>query len=168
MPFSFRPETPADRDAIRQVNQDAFGGDEEARLVDALREGGYVRLSLAAEAEGRIVGHIVFSELAILTDDGAVAALALAPMAVLPELQRRGIGSELVRRGLDACGQQGHRIVIVLGHPEFYPRFGFSSDLARPLQAPYSGPAWMALELTPGALEGIAGRVVYPPPFQNL
>src|SRR5690606_22745960 len=104
----------------------------------------------------------LFSDLPIITTSGTVPALALAPMAVLPEFQRQGIGSELVRRGLDVCREQGHRIVIVLGHPDFYPRFGFSSDLAQPLLSPFSGEAWMALELVPGALEGVAGRVEYP------
>lgn len=163
--LSICPESPADVEAIRQVNRLAFGQDEEARLVDALRDGGFVQVSLVAEREGQVVGHILFSDLPIITDSGTVAALALAPMAVLPDFQRKGIGSELVRRGLDACGKQGHRIVIVLGHPEFYRRFGFSSDLARPLQSPFSGASWMARELAPGALDGVAGHVEYPPPF---
>lgn len=168
MRTTIRPESPADLDAIRQVNCLAFGQDDETRLVDALRDGGFVRVSLVAEQDGQIVGHILFSDLPIITTSGTVPALALAPMAVLPEFQRQGIGSELVRRGLDVCREQGHRIVIVLGHPDFYPRFGFSSDLAQPLLSPFSGEAWMALELVPGALEGVAGRVEYPPPFGVL
>ena len=101
---------------------------------------------------------------------GVLPALALAPMAVLPEWQRQGIGSMLVRAGLDLCREAGHEIVIVLGHPEFYPRFGFSADLARPLTSPYSsaGDAWMALELVPGALRRVAGEVRYPLPFSTL
>lgn len=165
MSLSIRPESPTDHEAIRQVNRLAFGKDEEARLVDALRDGGYVQVSLVAERDEQIVGHVLFSDLPIITDSGTVPALALAPMAVVPKFQRQGIGSQLVRCGLDACRVQGHRIVIVLGHPEFYPRFGFSSDLARPLQSPFSGEAWMATELVPGALDGVAGRVEYPPPF---
>jgi putative acetyltransferase len=163
-----RPEREADLPAIRTVNNEAFGGNSEARLVDALRSGGYARQSLVAEHEGSVIGHILFSALEIQTKDGIVPALALAPMAVLPGWQRQGIGSQLIRAGLDACRQQGHRIVIVLGHPEFYARFGFSTDLARPLLSPYAGPAWMALELQPGALKGVAGQVVYPPPFAAL
>lgn len=168
MPLSSRPESPTDHEAIRQVNRLAFGQDEEARLVDALRDGGYVQVSLVAERDEQIVGHVLFSDLPIITDSGTVPALALAPMAVVPKFQRQGIGSELVRRGLNVCREQGHRIVIVLGHPEFYPRFGFSSDLARPLQSPFSGEAWMATELVPRALDGVAGRVEYPPPFGVL
>lgn len=166
--LTLRPETTADIDAIREVNRQAFGQEDEARLVDALREGGHVRLSLIAEREGKVVGHILFSELAIVTDRERLPAVGLAPMAVLPGFQRQGIGSELVRRGLELCRAQGQRIVIVLGHLEFYPRFGFAAELARPLQSAFSdeaGEAWMALELVPGALHGIRGRVEYPPPF---
>lgn len=86
-------------------------------------------------------------------------------MAVVPEYQRQGIGSELVRRGLDVCRDQGHRIVVVLGWPHFYPRFGFSAELTRALESPFSGESFMAIELVPGSLDGVIGRVEYPPPF---
>jgi putative acetyltransferase len=166
MSVTIRPETAADLDAIRHVNRLAFGQDDEARLVDTLREGGYVRVSLVAEQAGRIVGHILFSDLPIITGAGTVPALALAPMAVLPERQRQGIGSALVRNGLDDCRRQGHRIVVVVGNTHFYPRFGFSSKLASALASPFGGgDSWMAVELVPGALNGVAGRVQYPPPF---
>ena len=151
MSIIIRPESTADQDAIRHVNRLAFGQDEEARLVDALRDGGYVRVSLVAEQTGQVVGHILFSDLPIITEAGTVAALALAPMAVLPELQRQGIGSALVQKGLEACRQQGHRIVVVLGHAHFYPRFGFSPKLAAHLESPFSGSdSFMAVELVPG------------------
>ena len=164
-----RPETIADPEAIRNVNCLAFGQDAEARLVDALRDGGYVRLSLVAEKDGEVVGHILFSDLPIITKAGTVPALALAPMSVLPAFQRQGIGSALVRRGLEICREHGHRIVIVLGHPDYYPRFGFSVRLAGPLSSPFGGgESWMALELVPGALAGVVGNVQYPPPFNEL
>jgi len=164
-----RPETPADHEAIRHVNRLAFGQAAEACLVDALRDGGYVEASLVAEKGGQVVGHILFTDLPILTDAATVSALALAPLAVSPAFQRRGIGSALVRRGHEMCRGQGHRIVIVLGHPDFYPRFGFSQELAANLESPYSGkPAFMALELVPGALAGVAGQVKYPPPFNVM
>ena len=119
--------------------------------------------------DGQIVGHILFSRVAIVTRDGTLDALSLAPMAVLPSDQRRGIGSRLVEAGLKASRERGHRIVVVLGHPEFYPRFGFSAEVARPLESPFGGgEAWMALELVPGALEGVEGRVEYSPPFRFL
>jgi putative acetyltransferase len=161
-----RPETAADQDAIRHVNRLAFGQHDEARLVDALRGGGYVQVSLVAEQAGQVIGHILFSDLPIITEAGKVPALALAPMAVLPAFQNQGIGSALVRSGLDECRQQRHKIVVVVGHPQFYPRFGFSPKLAAHLEAPFSGKdSFMALELVPGALDGLIGRVQYPLPF---
>ena len=115
MSLVIHPETAADHESIRHVNRLAFGQGEEARLVDALREGGFVRVSLVAERAGQVVGHILFSDLPIITRAGTVPALALAPMGVLPEFQKQGIGSALVNRGLEACRQQGHQ-VVVLGH----------------------------------------------------
>lgn len=161
-----RLETTADRDSIRQVNSLAFDQDDEARIVDELREGGYFQVSLVAEQDSRIVGHILFSDLPIVTETGTVPSLALAPMAVLPECQRLGIGSALIRRGLELCRERGHRIVVVLGHPRFYPRFGFSTTMTAHLDSPFNGKeSFMALELSPCALDGVKGRVVYPPPF---
>lgn len=166
--MNVRPETPVDHAAIAEVNRLAFGQDAEAKLVDALHHGGYVRHSLVAEDGGEIVGHVLFSRLPIITATGVVEALALAPMAVIPSCQRQGIGTKLVEDGLWACREAGHKIVVVLGHPAFYPRFGFSAKLALPLTSPFGGgEAWMALELTPGALAGVSGRVEYPPPFSS-
>ncbi len=163
--MEIRPEKPEDIDAIREVNRQAFGQEDEGQLVDALRREGYARVSLVADEAGQLVGHILFSELPISTDAGTTRALALAPMAVVPARQRKGIGSQLIQAGLAACRKDGHRIVVVVGHPAYYPRFGFSAHLAEPLQAPFSGPAFMALELVPAALAGIGGEVRYPPPF---
>ncbi len=166
---TFRPETAADDAAIRRVVEAAFGQPLEADLVDALRDEGYVRLSMVAEIDGQVVGHILLSALSIVTDNapanGNVAALALAPMAVAPTWQRQGIGSQLIQHALEACRAAGHGIVVVLGHPEYNPRFGFSPALAEPLESPYAGPAFMALELDPGALAGVRGRVEYAEPF---
>jgi putative acetyltransferase len=169
MTVAIRPETGQDQKAIWSVNRAAFEGDAEANLVDALRDGGFVEVSLVAEVDREIVGHILFSRVAITTNFGTVDVLSLAPMVVLPSYQRQGIGSRLVEAGVEACREAGHRIVVVLGHPEFYPRFGFSSALAEPLQSPFGGgEAWMALELVPGSLEGVEGRVEYSPPFTAL
>jgi putative acetyltransferase len=164
-PF-IRPECPADHEAIRRIHRLAFGQDDEAVLVDALRAGGHARLSLVADVDGDVVGHILFSDLPIHTDRGIVPALALAPMAVRPDHQKRGIGSALIRAGLAECRANGHRIVVVLGHAEYYPRFGFSAKLAESLKSPFTGKeSWMALELVPGALNDVAGEVEYAPPF---
>ena len=163
---AIKSEADRDQQSIWAVNQTAFDGDDEANLVDALRDGGFVMVSLVAELDEEIVGHILFSRISVLTETGTVDAVSLAPMAVLPDYQRQGIGSKLVKAGLQTCRQQGHMIVVVLGHPEFYPRFGFSADLARPLESPFGGgEAWMAMDLVPGALTGAAGSVKYPPPF---
>jgi putative acetyltransferase len=160
-----RGEREQDREAIYRVHSLAFGQEEEARLVNALRDEGHARIGIVAEMAGEVVGHILFSRLPIVTADGVVESLALAPLAVLPEHQRHGIGSELVRQGLAACRSRGHRIVVVLGHTGFYPRFGFSSRLAESLANPFGRESFMAAELVPGALAGVVGRVEYPRPF---
>jgi putative acetyltransferase len=167
-PSVIRPEAVEDWHAIRSVHRQAFDREDEGRLVDLLRDGGYARLSLVAERAGEIVGHVLFSELSIISSGGPVSALALAPLAVTPNHQRRGVGSQLVREGLIRCGQSGHRIVIVLGHAGYYPRFGFSAQLAARLRSPYAGPNFMAVELDSGALDGVIGDVQYPPPFHML
>ena len=163
-----REEAPQDREAIRLTNRLAFAGEDEAALVDRLRDSGAAALSLVAVLDGSVVGHILFSNLVIETALGAVGALSLAPMAVKPELQRQGIGSALVLRGLERCREQGHSIVVVLGHPGYYPRFGFSAKLAENLHGPYSGKAWMALELKESPLNGVRGTVRYPEAFAGL
>ena len=134
-----RPETTIDHAAIREVNRLAFGGDAEANLVDALRDSGEIALSLIAELEGEIVGHILYSRLAIVTPSHTLSGLALAPMAVLPSHQRQGIGSQLVRESLDFLRTSSAQAVFVHGHPEFYKRFGFSAHLAKPFDSPFGG-----------------------------
>ncbi len=163
--LSVRSERPEDRSAIRLVNEDAFGQPDEADLVKGLRLNGAVLLSLIAEVEQRIVGHILFTRMWIETSNGSVSAVALAPMAVLPEYQRRGIGQRLVRQGLNLLRCRGERIVIIVRHPDYYPRFGFSSEMTRSLDSPFPPEAFMAVELSPGALDGIRGRVRYPEAF---
>jgi putative acetyltransferase len=165
MDVIIRAERDEDRSAIRLVNEAAFGSPLEADLVDALRADRLVLVSLVAEVADRIVGHILFGRMSIETASGSVPAVALAPMAVLPEYQRRGVGSRLVQSGLDALRALGEQIVIVVGHSAYYPRFGFSSDSARSLESPFPRDAFMALELEPGALDGVYGRVRYPEAF---
>ena len=166
MTLLIRPENTSDRNVIWSINELAFGRQAEARLVDALRDGGFVTVSLAAEAEGKVVGHILFSTVTIRTENGAFEVLSLAPMAVLPEFQRIGIGSALVHAGIEACRKLSDDSIVVFGHPDFYPRFGFSPDMACSLNCPFgSGEAWMALELVPESLNGVSGTVEYPAPF---
>lgn len=169
---TIRQEVVNDRDAVDEVNRLAFGGPDETRLVQALRQSDAFisELSLVAEKDGTIAGHILFSPITIETKTGAVAALSLAPMAVLPELQRQEIGSELVRRGLERCRALGHEIVIVLGHSAYYPRFGFTPARAMGIECPFpaSDESFMAIELVPGALDGVEGTVKYPPEFDEV
>ncbi len=147
------------------MNEAAFARSDEADLIDGLRAEGAVLLSFVAELDGQIAGHILFSRMTVETPQGPLAAVALAPMAVLPDHQRRGIGSRLIRRGLDELRGRGERIVIVLGHQRYYPRFGFSPEKARYLASPFPPDAFMALELVDGALGGVHGTVRYPSAF---
>ncbi len=165
MSVEIRQAAAGDIPNIRDVNRRAFGREVEAWLVDGLRGGGHARLSLVAEEDGRLVGHIMFSEATIRTEETGVGALALGPVGVIPERQGRGIGSALIREALDRCARTGHRIVVLLGHPDYYPRFGFSAERAGNLSSAYSGEAFMALELVPGALSGVAGEFEFAPPF---
>lgn len=165
MALIIRPERPADREAIAELNRAAFGGAEEAELVDRLRDGPKPIISIVATDGADVVGHIMFSPLAVEIDGRRPIVLALAPMAVAPDRQRSGIGSRLVRAGLHAAREAGAEAVFVLGHRAFYPRFGFSAVLAARFKAAYSGPSFMALELVPGALAGSGGTVTYPAAF---
>ena len=165
MRAEIRAEEAGDAPGIRAVNHEAFGREDEARLVDDLREAGHARLSLVADEGGRLVGHLMFSEAVIRTAGGEIGALALGPVGVVPDRQGRGVGSALIREGLDRCARAGHSIVVLLGHPGFYPRFGFSAERAGNLSSAYSGEAFMALELAPGALSEVVGEFEFAPPF---
>ena len=171
-PVTIRPETQNDIRAIRKLNKRAFKGNSDSKLVDALRESDsfIAAFSLVAEKDGQVVGHILFSPVSIKGLNGPAPALALAPMAVLPEFQNQGIGTALVKRGLEECGKAGHKIVVVVGHPEYYPRFGFVKAGEKGLKLPFEAPpeVFMALELAPGALNGAQGEIIYPPAFHEV
>ncbi|MEN6396997.1 MAG: N-acetyltransferase [Methanoregula sp.] len=168
--FFIRSEIPADIPEIFRVNLQAFGQDGEARLVRALRNDGDTipGLSLVAVFENKIIGHILFAPISIDSEDAHVPAVALAPLSVCLEHQCQGVGSSLVEEGLRACRQLGHRIVIVVGHPNYYPRFGFTSAPELGINAPFPcrNEVFMACPLVPGALDGIHGTVRYPPAFE--
>jgi putative acetyltransferase len=165
--MQIREESPEDVAGIRRVNEQAFGGDTEASLVDALRSSDGSILSLVAIDGGEVVGHLLFSPVVVRADEETFEAVGLGPMAVRPELQRRGIGSMLVRDGLDRLRQAGHEVVVVLGHAEYYPRFGFrrASELGIRWEHDAPDACFMVHELRPGSLRGRSGVVSYRPEF---
>ena len=162
---AIRAATAADHDGIAALNRAAFGGKEEVGIIQRLRRDDLIAVELVAVQAGAIIGHILLSALPTTMDGRPVRALALAPMAVLPGQQKKGIGRRLIEAALDEGRRLGFAAVIVLGHPAYYPRFGFSAALASKLASSFSGEAFMALELIPGALAGQAGAVTYPPAF---
>ena len=157
-----RAEEQRDWAAVHAVNVSAFETSEEANLVDALREQARPLVSLVAEDDGAIVGHIMFSPVS-LAGHPSLKIMGLAPMAVAPEHQRKGIGSALVRAGLDQCAQLGFGAVVVLGHPAYYPRFGFLSSTRFGIGCEYDVPeeVFMVVELRDGFLRGASGKVKY-------
>ncbi|MGQ0532793.1 MAG: GNAT family N-acetyltransferase [Caulobacteraceae bacterium] len=159
-----RDATLRDYPAIRSVIRHAFGQDDEANLIEQLRADGDVLCELVAASDIAIQGHILYSPLAIERDGETFQAAALAPVSVLPGFQNKGLGGELIRAGNARCAELGCVAIVVLGHAEYYPRLGFSPETAESLQAPFSGPHFMALELKPGALAG-GGRVRYAKAF---
>ncbi len=174
-PVFVRPETPADVFAIRRVNERAFGRAQEADLVDALRRRDAVILSLVAVAGGEVVGHIEFTPVTLEDRRGkpegsAPDAVGLGPMAVLPEYQKRGIGSRLVREGLAVLRRGGRDAVVVLGHPGYYTRFGFAPSVRYGIRSEYDVPdeVFMVLELRPGALAHRHGVFHYDPEFGKV
>jgi len=165
-----REESPADLLAVRRVNELAFGRAGEANLVDVLRAVAEPVISLVAIRDGEVVGHLFFSPVTLETGlAGADTYLGLGPLAVLPECQNLGIGSQLVREGLQACRRQGAAAVVVLGHPEYYPRFGFvpASRYALRCEYPVPDDVFMAIELKPGALSR-PGLVKYHSAFASV
>lgn len=165
-----RAEKPEDVEGVRRVNIAAFGRESEANLVEQLR-GVASTFSFVAVESKEIIGHIFFSPVALqgpCADDWLV--LGLAPVSVLPDYQRQGIGSLLIQQGLEKCARLGCKAVVVLGSPEYYPRFGFTRAKEKGLACEYTVPdeAFMVLELESGALEGCIGTVKYRSEFNNL
>jgi putative acetyltransferase len=164
-----RNEKESDRDAVRRVNTSAFETDSEANLVDALRSQVPESVSLVAEKDDVIIGHIFFSPVSLSGYPG-LRIMGLAPIAVMPCHQKLGVGSALVREGLDQCKQLGIVAAVVLGHPQYYPRFGFSPSSRFGIDSEYDVPddVFMAVELQPDALRGTTGKVRYRSAFGNI
>lgn len=163
--MEIRPETLDDAPAVRRVNEVAFGHPDEADLVDRLRDRAGSYLAFVAVDEDEVIGHIAFTPVTVDPPGPAFSALGLAPMAVVPGRQRGGVGSALVREGLAACRAAGVDAVFVLGHPDYYPRFGFEPAAARGIGNEYGAPAeaFMVLELAADALSGVTGTARYDP-----
>lgn len=169
---SIRKEAPADFRSVCSVNIAAFEQENESILVDLLRKSDVFipELSLVAELEDQIIGHILFTKLKIIEKSSITHySISLAPMAVLPQYQNFGVGSAMVRAGLKKAKVLGFESVIVLGHDKYYPRFGFEPASKWNISCPYDVPdeVFMALELVPGALKNISGMVEYPEEFDD-
>jgi putative acetyltransferase len=167
--MQIRTETENDQSSVRKLNELAFDGSAEANLVDGLRRNAKPIVSLVAEDDGEIVGHIMFSPVAHSTD-AELKLMGLAPMAVMPVQQRSGIGSALVEAGLESCKELQIDGVVLLGHPHYYPIYGLLPSSKYGIVSEYDVPeeVFMVLELRPGALQGKSGRVHYHPEFGNL
>lgn len=167
-----RPEGGADGGAISEVVHQAFGRAQEALLVEALRGSpAFIpELSLVAQVENEVVAHLLFTVAPIMGEVESWPSLALAPLSVRPSWQRQGVGSALMRHGLAACWSLGHVRVVVLGHADYYPRFGFTSARAAGIAAPFPvrDESFLVVGRTPAALAGIDGTIQYAAPFAAL
>ena len=170
MEMQVRDEEPDDAAAVRMVNEAAFGRPDEANLVVALQQAEAVICSLVVETEGQVAGHVMFSPAALDSHIDRRIIAALGPVAVLPERQGRGAGTALIRAGLERCRAAGYDLAIVLGHPGYYPRFGFrpSAPLGIRWERDVPDEVFMVAELKPGALEGARGVVRYHPAFEGV
>lgn len=168
--MEIRPEAPEDRDAVFAVEQTAFDGPGEATLVDLLREAGQLVISLVAVADGQVVGHVAFSPMTLSVNPKGRRAIGLAPLAVLPEHRRQGIGAGLVEAGLDRAAELGWDLAFVLGDPDYYRRFGFLQASDHGLRWEHEAPpeAFMVKELGPGALHEVSGTAGYHPAFDAI
>lgn len=172
--LKIRQETQDDFKEVFEVNHIAFGQDNEAKLVDGLRNNPTVfipELSLVATDNNKIVGHILFTKIRIKDNNGNInESLGLAPMAVRPEFQKSGIGGQLIKQGLKVAKELGFKSVIVLGHKHYYPRFGFEPADKWNIKSPFDIPSdvFMASELVKDGLKNISGTVTYPKEFETV
>ena len=166
--IEIRAEQEGECQEIRQVIVAAFGGDTEANLVELLRDRNKAPVALVAVSNNKIVGHVMFSPVTITLAPKVFRAVGLAPLSILPEFQRQGIGSMLAREGLKKCAVAGFEMAVVLGDPDYYPRFGFSRASLYGLGNEYGADEhFMAIELKNGALDKISGIVRYSPEFKE-
>jgi len=163
-----RAEQSVDKDAIYAVTKAAFDTDAEARLIDMLRGDGDLLFSHVADEKGKIMGHIALSPMQAVADDRPVRALGLGPVAVAPERQRSGIGSQLMNASVRWARHNDWQLIILLGDPRYYCRFGFSADAAKPFASPYAGPYFQALWLDESLQTPQSGRADYAPAFGRL
>ena len=170
MEIRIRQEVKEDYKRVYEINKMAFGQENESKLIEKIRRGSCFvsELSLVAEKDNEIVGHILFSKIKIVADS-EFESLALAPMAVIPELQKQGIGGKLIKKGIEKAIELGFDSIIVLGHKDYYPKFGFQKASKWGIQSPFEVPdeAFMAIELIEKALENKAGVVRYPQEFME-
>jgi putative acetyltransferase len=167
--IEIRTEESGDAEAVRRVHERAFGQTAEARLVEMLCENNKALISLVAVIDGQIVGHILFSAVSVSGAPEEFQAVGLAPVAVLPEHQKKGIGSKLIREGLEQCRKAAYHAAVVLGDPLYYSRFGFTCASDYGLENEYGVHAeFMALELKANALTAVTGMVKYQPEFGNV
>lgn len=168
--MKIRNEQPSDIKQIWDVNSEAFATESEAKLVNALRDSGCTFISLVAEIDNHVVGHILFTPVELTGDENRLKLMGLAPMAVLRRHQNKGIGSKLVDAGLDICRSQHYEAVVVLGHPNYYPRFGFVPSVNYSIKSEYEVPdnVFMILELVPDCLKGHQGIIKYNDVFSRF
>jgi putative acetyltransferase len=169
---TIREEQPEDIEAIRYVNQTAFGQHQESRLVDTLRANGGILLSLVAIHSSRVVGYILYSPAIISSGSEIIYGSALGPVAVLPELQRQGIGSELIVTGNQKMREADFPFIVVLGHSEYYPRFGFEPARSYGIKCEWDVPdnlfMIMVMDMELSRFRGISGVVKYRPEFNDF
>lgn len=168
--MNIRKEKDSDKEKIWKVNAEAFESEAEANLVNALRDSGISFISLVAEEDEGIIGHILFTPVELIGDAAGLKLMGLAPMAILPKLQRKGIGSQLVKTGIENCATQGYDAIVVFGHPEYYPKFGFVPSVKYGIKSEYDVPdeTFMVLELKESSLRDKNGIIKYHAAFGSV